>query len=322
MPLVKEVHVFQLKGRAEDWGRLREWRVEEVRLRVDELGLHKYRLSHSPELLLSLFNAVAALALTATTMFLWRRRRKHGAALLCLACSAICFSPQSLETILLLIVGMVGRLNRRSQGPSGISFARPGTLMEEFWWELDPKNERARQKFYEEMQTHSKYSQKLLASGYEQVIFDYTSKEDTSESREGLFLMNFLTKCAINHQLCSEYWLLNHSQIVLAVSRDLGMVSYVQTHTRSATLNPSHPEEEVMGSSVVVERTFDGMTQVWFDPLALLGAAILQPLTFLSADRTLLQDERRFLDLSRCTVWFSSMHSSIQIDRDNALSAM
>ena len=134
--------------------------------------------------------------------------------------------------------------------------------------------------------------------------------------------MNFLTKCAINHQLCSEYWLLNHSQIVLAVSRDLGMVSYVQTHTRSATLNPSHPEEEVMGSSVVVERTFDGMTQVWFDPLALLGAAILQPLTFLSADRTLLQDERRFLDLSRCTVWFSSMHSSLQIDRDNALSAM
>ena len=78
------------------------------------------------------------------------------------------------------------------------------------------------------------------------------------------------------------------------------MNRYVQSH-----LIPGPASEGLRGSRGADE-PYDGITEVWFDSLEDTGAATSEEAV--AGAMQLLEDERRFLDLPRCSVFITEEH--------------
>lgn len=87
------------------------------------------------------------------------------------------------------------------------------------------------------------------------------------------------------------YWLQTHAPLVAGVAETLGITRYQQVHTVSEdTTRAAAP--------------FDGVAELWFDATRSTGSPDEQR----AAAAMLLEDERRFIDLSASPIWFATEH--------------
>jgi uncharacterized protein (TIGR02118 family) len=97
-----------------------------------------------------------------------------------------------------------------------------------------------------------------------------------------------------------RYWLERHGPLVRSLRAALpGMRRYVQSHTLEG------PAGDLLRASRGSAEPFDGITEVWFEDLDALGASTQEAV---DAARRLLEDEARFIDLARSSVFLTSEH--------------
>jgi uncharacterized protein (TIGR02118 family) len=101
----------------------------------------------------------------------------------------------------------------------------------------------------------------------------------------------------------TKYWLEKHGPLVKQHAPALRAKRYVQSHTiNSPGLNESAqiPRQ--------TKAPYDGITEVWWDSLEDLVAALQSPEGH-HANLTLAEDEARFCDLPNCSVFFTEEHT-------------
>ena len=98
-----------------------------------------------------------------------------------------------------------------------------------------------------------------------------------------------------------RYWLEDHGPLVASVASDIQARRYVQSHTIDSPLNAVLVESRGMAPSC------DGITEVWWDSIESLQAALASP-EGASAAARLLEDEAKFVDFSRSTISLTEEH--------------
>ena len=99
-----------------------------------------------------------------------------------------------------------------------------------------------------------------------------------------------------------RYWLEEHGPLVASVAEDIRARKYVQSHTVDTPLNQALVESRGMAP------IHHGITEVWWDSLAELEAGIASPEGAKAAAR-LLEDEAKFIDFSRSTIFITEEHT-------------
>lgn len=97
-----------------------------------------------------------------------------------------------------------------------------------------------------------------------------------------------------------DYWLNTHAPLVASVRDDLRIRRYVQLH--SLPLEASAALRDVRGGP----DGFDGVAQLWWDSFEDMASA--EPQAARAAGALLLEDEKRFIDLSRSPLWWGHEH--------------
>ena len=99
-----------------------------------------------------------------------------------------------------------------------------------------------------------------------------------------------------------RYWLDEHGPLVASVAEAIQARKYVQSHTIDTPLN------QALVDSRGTEPIRQGITEVWWDSLEDLQAAISSP-EGIEAGTRLLEDEARFIDFSRSTIFLTEEHT-------------
>jgi uncharacterized protein (TIGR02118 family) len=105
----------------------------------------------------------------------------------------------------------------------------------------------------------------------------------------------------ISSEAFRKYWLENHGPLVKQYAGALRARRYVQSHTIDTRFNAI--AQQVRGTA---ER-YDGITEVWWDgakDLVLAGMTAKGR----DANRLLAEDEAKFCDLPKCSVFFTEEH--------------
>jgi uncharacterized protein (TIGR02118 family) len=99
-----------------------------------------------------------------------------------------------------------------------------------------------------------------------------------------------------------DYWVNRHAPLVASVREALHIRRYVQVH--------SCPDEasEALRASRGAPPAYDGVAELWYDNLEAIAAAVRTE-AGAKASRLLLEDERKFIDLSRSPLWWGREHS-------------
>lgn len=97
------------------------------------------------------------------------------------------------------------------------------------------------------------------------------------------------------------YWLNEHGPKVRAVAEAIRARRYVQSHVRSPELN------EVFRRSRGLAPAYDGITELWWDSEDELRAGT-ETDEGRTAAKLLLEDEARFIDFSRSTIFMTTEH--------------
>jgi uncharacterized protein (TIGR02118 family) len=115
-----------------------------------------------------------------------------------------------------------------------------------------------------------------------------------------------LTFCLIRrpdftHEAFLDYWLNTHGPLVASVREVLRIRRYVQLHGLASALaiDPGAARGSPPG--------YDGVAQLWWDSADDLAATTADAAAA-DAGRLLLEDERRFIDLSRSPLWWGEEH--------------
>lgn len=101
-----------------------------------------------------------------------------------------------------------------------------------------------------------------------------------------------------------RYWLEDHGPLVRSHAATLGIRRYVQLHTLD------HPIQAVLRASRDAGEPYDGVAELWWDSVEAFAAAAGTP-AGREAGRTLLEDERRFIDLPRSALWVGEEHEVV-----------
>ena len=105
---------------------------------------------------------------------------------------------------------------------------------------------------------------------------------------------------AMTRQEFQDYWLDSHGPLVRSLRRELPqMLRYVQSHTIADDYNAGIRAGRGTGEE------YDGVTEVWFADLESMGSTSEEAT---EAGRKLLEDESRFLDFPRCSVFLTEEH--------------
>jgi hypothetical protein len=108
-----------------------------------------------------------------------------------------------------------------------------------------------------------------------------------------------LTQDAFN-----DYWLNTHAPLVRSHARTLGIHRYQQFHVALPGM------AEATRASRDALPGYDGMALIEFESEDALLSSANNP-GFAEAARALLEDERKFVDLSRSSIWFNHVHTII-----------
>jgi uncharacterized protein (TIGR02118 family) len=93
-----------------------------------------------------------------------------------------------------------------------------------------------------------------------------------------------------------RYWFDNHAPLVKKHTEALRIQRYVQVHSASDELN------QVLRATRGGPEEYDGVAELWWKSREDMLAATQSP-EGAAAGRELLEDERRFIDLSRSPLW-------------------
>jgi uncharacterized protein (TIGR02118 family) len=99
-----------------------------------------------------------------------------------------------------------------------------------------------------------------------------------------------------------KYWLENHGPLVRKFAEALRAKKYVQSHTLDTPFNALAQQPRGCGPA------YDGITEVWWNSAEDLAAALSTP-EGQQANQILAEDEARFCDLPRSTVFFTEEHT-------------
>lgn len=100
------------------------------------------------------------------------------------------------------------------------------------------------------------------------------------------------------------YWRETHGPLVLSVKEPLRIRRYVQLHSMPEDMETDL--RRVRGGP----ESYDGVAEIWWDSLDDLAAIATDPAA-IDAGRTLLEDERRFIDLARSPLFWGVEHAVI-----------
>jgi uncharacterized protein (TIGR02118 family) len=99
-----------------------------------------------------------------------------------------------------------------------------------------------------------------------------------------------------------RYWLEEHGPLARRLLESLGVRRYVQTHTTGGELNAA------LAGARGTAAAFDGLAEIWWDSLDhLLAAAGSEEGQ--RANETLAEDEARFIDLERSSLFVTEEHT-------------
>jgi uncharacterized protein (TIGR02118 family) len=101
-----------------------------------------------------------------------------------------------------------------------------------------------------------------------------------------------------------KYWLENHAPLVASVQEALRIRRYVQTHSLPAETEADM--RAVRGGPA----GYDGIAELWWDSLEDMALTANDPAAR-DAGRLLLEDERKFIDLSKSPLWWGVEHPII-----------
>ncbi len=93
-----------------------------------------------------------------------------------------------------------------------------------------------------------------------------------------------------------RYWRDEHGPLVRSFRETLRIRRYVQLHRIETPFN------DALRASRDALEPFDGVAELWWDDLDALTAGASSP-EGIAASRALLEDERRFIDLPRSSLW-------------------
>jgi uncharacterized protein (TIGR02118 family) len=103
----------------------------------------------------------------------------------------------------------------------------------------------------------------------------------------------------LTREAFQDYWFNTHAPLVASVAQDLQIRRYVQAHSLPADLNVD------IRAARSAPAEYDGVAELWFDSLEALAANAQRPQAQ-AAGALLLEDERRFTDLSKSPLWWSN----------------
>ena len=98
-----------------------------------------------------------------------------------------------------------------------------------------------------------------------------------------------------------HHWRETHGPLVRQHAATLRIRRYVQVHTLD------DPIQEALRTSRGCTEAYDGVAELWWDSLDDLAGARGDP-AWLQAATALLEDERRFIDLARSSVFVGREH--------------
>jgi uncharacterized protein (TIGR02118 family) len=101
-----------------------------------------------------------------------------------------------------------------------------------------------------------------------------------------------------------RYWKEVHGPLVRRHAEALSIQRYVQLHTRENALN------DALRASRGGPAPYDGVAELWWRSRAALETALASE-EGREAGEILLEDERRFIDLSRSPLWLAEEHPVI-----------
>lgn len=103
-----------------------------------------------------------------------------------------------------------------------------------------------------------------------------------------------------------RYWRDEHGPLVRHHADALGIGRYSQLHSFDRAMS-----DALRRGRDCEPALWDGVALVWFESIDALATASTRP-DVREAQEALLEDERRFLDLPRCQLWFTEDHPVIE----------
>lgn len=101
----------------------------------------------------------------------------------------------------------------------------------------------------------------------------------------------------LSREAFQDYWFNTHAPLVASVAETLLIRRYIQTHSLPAAVS------EGLRASREAPPEYDGVAELWYDSLDALIANGRRP-QVQAAAALLLEDERRFIDLSQSPLWW------------------
>ena len=102
-----------------------------------------------------------------------------------------------------------------------------------------------------------------------------------------------------------RYWLEEHGPLARGLLEQLGARGYVQTHTLDSDLNHS------LTASRGTLEAYDGLAEVSWDSVDALVAAVGSE-EGQRANKTLTEDEARFIDFERSSIFLTEEHTFLE----------
>ncbi|OLO27301.1 hypothetical protein BTR23_20470 [Alkalihalophilus pseudofirmus] len=112
----------------------------------------------------------------------------------------------------------------------------------------------------------------------------------------------------LTHEEFDRYWKDHHAELVRSYAKELRIRRYIQV----PAYNNQAVQEKARKSRAAEFKEFDGIAELWWDSLNDLISALGTP-EGAAADKVLLEDEKRFIDLSRSRLWYGVEREIISI---------
>ena len=98
----------------------------------------------------------------------------------------------------------------------------------------------------------------------------------------------------------------DHAPLVRRYAEAIRVIKYVQSHSQLPDLNTV-----LQASRADMRPGYDGITELWWESLDAFHEGMQRP-EAIEAGRALKQDEKRFIDFSRSTMFLTQEHSIIE----------
>jgi uncharacterized protein (TIGR02118 family) len=99
-----------------------------------------------------------------------------------------------------------------------------------------------------------------------------------------------------------KYWLEHHGPLVQSFAKAARARRYIQSHTLETPINNVLAQSRGMGGP------YDGVTEIWWDRIEDLAALLSSP-EGQSVNRTLIEDEGKFVDLGHSFIFVTEEHA-------------